>query len=96
MRDKWCNTGIDKCRRGDINNFKSTYQHLMRNPNKVREVCLAVNFLSKESLKKAFDKLKRGETFKQRNSVIQLVWLLNGFVSTCKQADFNCRIFCKK
>lgn len=96
MRGKWCNTGIDKCRRGDINNFKSTYQHLMRNPNKVREVCLAVNFLSKESLTKAFDKLKQGKTFKQRNSVIQLVWLLNGFISTCKQADFNCRIFCKK
>lgn len=39
---------------------------------------------------------ENGETFKQRNSVIQLVWLLNGFISTCKQADFNCRIFCKK
>ena len=39
---------------------------------------------------------ENGKTFKPRNSVIQLVWLLNGLISTCKQADFNCRLLCKK
>lgn len=92
----WQGTGITKCRRGNIDDYEVAYKQLMQNPNKVREVCLVVNFISKEKLSKAFDKLKRKEPFKQRNSVIQLAWLLNGFISTCKQADLNCIIYCTK
>lgn len=96
LHGKWNNTGIAKCRKGNIDDYENAYNQLMINPNKNREVCLAVNFLSKTTLKNAFDKLKRDESFKQRNSVVQLIWLLNGFISTCKEADLNCRIFCKK
>lgn len=96
LHGKWNNTGIAKCRKGNIDDYEKAYNQLMINPNKDREVCLAVNFLSKKKLSDAFDKLKRDEPFKQRNSVVQLAWLLNGFISTCKEADLNCRIFCKK
>ena len=95
MRGTWCNTGIPKCRRGNVDEIEARYQSLMRNPNKKREVCLAVNFLSKNQLSTAFGNIKNNVSFRQKNSVIQLAWILNGFISTCKQADLNCKIYCK-
>ena len=95
MRGTWKDTGIQKCRRGNVDDIESKYQNLMRNPNKKREVCLAVNFLSKQSLVAAFYNIKNHIPFQQKNSVVQLAWILNGFISTCKEADLNCKIYCK-
>lgn len=95
MKGKWNKTGINKCRIGTPDDYERLYKELRHNPNKIQEICLAVNYLSKSKLSEAFDKIKRNENFKQRNSVIQLVWLLSGFISTCKEADLNCRIFCR-
>ena len=91
----WKNTGIQKCRRGNIDDIEERYLKLMSNPNKKREVCLAVNFLSKNRLVTAFDNIKNHISFQQKNSVVQLAWILNGFISTCKEADLNCKIYCK-
>lgn len=96
MRVNWCNTGIPKCRKGTIDGYKDAYNRLKNNPNAIKRVCLAVNFLSKITLRCAIRKIKRGETFKQRNNVVQLLWLLNGFISTCKQADLHCAIYCRR
>lgn len=95
MRGTWKNTGIQKCRRGNVDDIAEVYQRLMSNPNKKREVCLAVNFLSKNGLSAAFDKIKNQISFRQKNSVVQLAWLLNGFISTCKEADLHCKIYCR-
>lgn len=96
MVGKWNRTHINKCRIGEPADYERLYKKLRYNPNKVQEICLAVNYLSKSSLSVAFDKIKKGQSFKQKNSVVQLAWLLSGFISTCKEADINCRIFCKK
>lgn len=95
MRSTWMNTGIPKCRRGNVDDIEGKYLKLMSNPNKKREVCLAVNFLSKNSLATAFSNIKNHIPFQQKNSVVQLAWILNGFISTCKEADLNCKIYCK-
>lgn len=95
MRGTWKNTGIQKCRRGNVDDIEGKYLNLMSNPNKKREVCLAVNFLSKNRLATAFDNIKNHISFQQKNSVVQLAWILNGFISTCKEADLNCKIYCK-
>lgn len=95
MRGTWKNTGIQKCRRGHVDDIEEKYLNLMSNPNKKREVCLAVNFLSKQSLATAFSNIKNDIPFQQKNSVVQLAWILNGFISTCKEADLNCKIYCK-
>ena len=95
MRGTWKNTGIQKCRRGHVDDIEEKYLNLMSNPNKKREVCLAVNFLSKQSLATAFSNIKNHIPFQQKNSVVQLAWILNGFISTCKEADLNCKIYCK-
>lgn len=95
MRGTWKDTSIQKCRIGNVDAIEDAYNNLMRNPNKKREVCLAVNFLSKNSLSVAFDNIKHNVPFQQKNSVIQMAWILNGFISTCKQADLDCKIYCK-
>lgn len=95
MRGTWKNTEIQKCRRGNVDDIEEKYLNLMSNPNKKREVCLAVNFLSKNRLATAFDNIKYQIPFQQKNSVVQLAWILNGFISTCKEADLNCKIYCK-
>lgn len=95
MNGKWNRTSIDKCRIGIPTDYGNLYKKLRYNPNKVQEICLAVNYLSKSKLTDAFDKIKNGQQIQQKNSVVQLAWLLSGFISTCKEADLNCRIFCK-
>lgn len=95
MRGTWQGTGIQKCRRGNVADIEATYNNLMCNPNKKREVCLVVNFLSKNKLTTAFENIRNNIAFRQKNSVIQLAWILNGFISTCKQADLDCKIYCK-
>lgn len=94
MNGMWKKTAIRRCRRGNVGDIEPTYKRLMSNPNKKREVCLVVNFLSKIGLRDAFGKIKNGDSFQQKNSVIQLAWILNGFISTCKQADLDCKIYC--
>lgn len=95
MNKKWNSTGIDKCRKGMPVDYENWYKKLRYNPNKVQEICLAVNYLSKSALDDAFNKIKNNQPLKQKNNVVQLAWLLSGFISTCKEADLNCRIFCK-
>lgn len=95
MNKKWNSTGINKCRKGTPEDYEKLYKKLRYNPNKVQEICLAVNYLSKSSLADAFEKIKNNQPLQQKNSVLQLAWLLSGFISTCKEADLNCRIFCK-
>ena len=96
MRGTWQNTSIQKCRIGNVNDIETAYNSLMRKPNKKREVCLAVNFLSKSRLSLAFQNIKNQVPFQQKNSVIQMAWILNGFISICKQADLDCKIYCRE
>ena len=87
-------TSISKMRRGTAQQFVDEIKKLRSSPNYTREVCLAVDFLSKQELLDAFDKLVAGQPLTQKNSVVQLIWLLNAFISTCKDADLHCKIYC--
>ena len=51
-------TEISVCRVGDINQFESNYNQIIKSPNGIKEVCLAIDFISKAELKNAFDKIK--------------------------------------
>lgn len=93
---KYGNTEMSVCRVGDINQFESNYNQITKSPNGIKEVCLAIDFISKAELKDAFDKIKDKESFKQKNSVSQMIWLLSAFISACKDADMHCKIFCKE
>lgn len=95
MSGYWNGTNINKCRIGAPTDYEKLYKELRYNPNRVQEICLAVNYLSKSVLTEAFDKIRNNQPLKQKNNVVQLAWLLSGFISTCKETDVNCRIFCK-
>lgn len=87
-------TGIARCRKGTVQDFIEKFKALLVSPNMKKEVCLAINFISKGELEDAFDRMKKGEIFRQKDIVVQMAWLLNGFISLCKERDLNCRIFC--
>lgn len=93
---KYGQTEIPICRKGDINEFESEYNKISKSPNGIKEVCLAIDFISLKSLSSAFNKIKNDESFKQKNSVAQMIWLLSAFISACKDADMHCRILCKE
>lgn len=89
------NTHISKCRIGSVQEFIDKFKYLRNTPNLTKEVCVAIDFISRDKLKDAFDKIKNNRPLKQKHSVLQMVWLLNGFISICKERDLHCRIFCK-
>ena len=95
MNGTWGQTAITKCRKGTPELYENLHNKLRCNPNNVREICLAVNFLSKSELENAFNKIKNNQPLQQKYSIMQLAWLLSSFISTCKEADLNCRIFCR-
>lgn len=91
---KYSKTAIPVCRKGDINSLENAYQNVLKSPNGIQEVCLAINFISKGELKDAFDKIKNQSPIYQKGNVIQLIWLLSGFILACKEADMKCKILC--
>lgn len=93
----WQNTQITNLRKGEnVDAFIGAIRAIRVNPNRNKYVCLAIDFLSKAELAEAFERIKRDEAFRQRNTVIQMVWILNGFISNCKDADLKCRIYCRE
>lgn len=88
-------TKISVCRRGKIDDFEAEYKRISKSPNGIKEVCLAIDFISKNELENAFNNIRKNTGFKQKNSVSQMIWLLSAFISTCKDAGIHCRIFCK-
>lgn len=87
-------TSIQRVRRGTVQQFVDEIKRLRMSPNFTREVCLAVDFLSRQELIDAFDNIVAGRPFRQKNYTVQLIWLLNAFISTCKDADLHCKIYC--
>jgi hypothetical protein len=89
-------TNINVCRKGDLETFAEEYYRVATAPNGIKEVCLAVDFVSKTEIRRAFEILRDGGTLRQKHAVSQMVWLLNAFISSCKDADLQCRIFCRE
>lgn len=87
-------TSIQRVRRGTVQQFVDEIKRLRMSPNFTREACLAVDFLSRQELIDAFDNIVVGRPFRQKNYTVQLIWLLNAFISTCKDADLHCKIYC--
>lgn len=89
-------TNINVCREGDLETFAEEYDRVTIAPNGIKEVCLAVDFVSKTEIQRAFETLRDGGALRQKHAVSQMVWLLSAFISSCKDADLQCRIFCKE
>ncbi|MCG3087340.1 hypothetical protein [Sporosarcina cyprini] len=64
----------------------------INSPNSIKEIYIVVNFLSKSSLEKGLINLKQGNSCP--NQIIQILWLLSSFISTCKELGIVARISC--
>lgn len=89
-------SSIDVCRVGDLNTFEESYKKTLIAPNGIKEVCLAVDFVSKTELREAFEALRDRRPLRQKHAVSQMIWLINSFISSCKDADMQCRILCRE
>ena len=88
-------TSIARCRKGNYEDFATKFREIRSNPNAIKYVCLAINFISKKKFTEAIANIENNNGLKQKHSVIQMLWLLNGFISICKEKDLHCRIFCR-
>ena len=64
-----------------------------QNPNSTRKIVLATPFLRKSKLQNELDKLARGQQCKPH--YVQLIWLINTFISSCKEFGVQAHILCK-
>lgn len=65
-----------------------------QNPNSIKKIVLATPFLSKAKLAGELNKLALGQKCKPH--YVQLIWLINTFISSCKDFGVQAHILCKK
>lgn len=65
-----------------------------QNPNSIKKIVLATPFLSKAKLADELKKLALGEKCKPH--YVQLIWLINTFISSCKDFGVQAHILCKE
>jgi len=64
-----------------------------QNPNAIKRIVLATPFLSKTKLAVELNKLSLGQKCKPH--YVQLIWLINTFISSCKDFGVQAHILCK-
>jgi len=64
-----------------------------QNPNSIKKIVLATPFLSKAKLTRELNKLALGQKCKPH--YVQLIWLINTFISSCKDFGVQAHILCK-
>ena len=65
-----------------------------QNPNAIKRIVLATPFLSKKKLAEELNKLSLGQKCKPH--YVQLIWLINTFISSCKDFGVQAHILCKQ
>ncbi len=64
-----------------------------QNPNSIKKIVLATPFLKKAKLQGELQKLSNGQKCKPH--YVQLIWLINTFISSCKDFGVQAHILCK-
>ncbi len=64
-----------------------------KNPNSIKKIVLATPFLSKAKLAAELNKLALGKKCKPH--YVQLIWLINTFISSCKDFGVQAHILCR-
>lgn len=89
-------TSINRLRHGDsIANAINTYKSLLVTPNLKKEIVLVINFISKAQLKDRLQRLQAGTPFKEKNQVIQILWIISSLVNSCVENGIDIHIYCK-
>ncbi|MDW9382801.1 hypothetical protein [Chryseobacterium sp. JV558] len=89
-------TKISRVRTGQSSNQTISYFKTIKGyPNIKKQVHIVINFISKSALEDRLHKLKNGESFRERNEVIQILWFISSLISSCFEANTEVYIHCK-
>lgn len=89
-------TQIGRIRKGSSADDSIEYfKKLKTFPNLSKKVYLIINFISKSELEVRLKKLRSGETFRERNEVIQILWFVSSLISSCVEVNAEVYIICK-
>ncbi|QIL92021.1 hypothetical protein GNX18_16255 [Microbulbifer sp. SH-1] len=96
--NEWCknyeDTGIKRViGANDWSELGQAIDSVNQNPNSIKKVVLATPFLRKIQLHSELTKLASGQKCKPH--YIQLIWLINTFISSCKDFGVQAHILCK-
>lgn len=96
--NKWCNnyenTNISRVTGAlDWQGIELALDTVNQNPNSMKKIVLATPFLSKSKLAGELSKIASGQKCKPH--YIQLIWLINTFISSCKDFGVQAHILCK-
>lgn len=90
------NTSINRLRHGDtIENAINAYKKLLVTPNLKKEIILVIDFISRAQLKDRLQKLQSGLSFREKNQVIQILWIISSLVNSCSENGIDIHIYCK-
>ncbi|WP_024605875.1 MULTISPECIES: hypothetical protein [unclassified Pseudoalteromonas] len=73
--------------------LESALDTVYQNPNSIKKIVLATPFLSKTKLSSELTKLQHNRRSKPH--YVQLIWLINTFISSCKELGIQAHILCK-
>lgn len=89
-------TQISRIRTGQTSvELISYYKKVRTYPNLKKVIYLVINFISKSQLEINLNKLKNNEVFRERNEVIQILWIISSLISSCNEANAEVYICCK-
>lgn len=93
-KNKYESTQIDRIRTGNTwCEIETSLKEINSNPNSIRKVLLATPFLRKSVLKTKMEELARGEDCPAH--YVQILWLINTFISACRDYNVQPYILCK-
>ncbi|MCW1961490.1 MULTISPECIES: hypothetical protein [Chryseobacterium] len=95
-KNDFVETQISRIRTGQSSNQTISYFKTIKGyPNIKKQVHIVINFISKSALEDRLHKLKNGESFQERNEVIQILWFISSLISSCFEANTEVYIHCK-
>ena len=89
-------TKIKMLRKGSsVNEAIELWKENIGSPNFKRQVNIVVDFISKSGLEDRLEKLKNGQSFSEKNQVIQILWFISSFINASQELGIESKVICK-
>jgi len=90
------NTKIKLLRKGkSVKKAIDLWKENISSPNFKRQVNIVVDFISKSELEKRLNKLTKGEDFREKNEVIQILWFISSLIGASLELGIETKVICK-
>ena len=81
---------------GSVDDAIAEWKKCNLRPNCHREMCLVVDFLSRDTFKQQLDDIIAGRPVLYETELRQRLWLLSSFVTNCLEYGVTPLIYCKQ